>query len=297
MEHKIFTSKDANVSKFVFEKNNNFQKDIAVESVLYKYNSYKERTVICCSTQCGCPVGCVFCGTGKFFIRNLTCDEIIEQVDTVLKYIDCNTDDIKKFQIMFMSMGEPFLNYDNLELAIQKLSFKYKNAALLVSTSGPLMPLFNNIDRFISLSKSIKNVGIQFSVHESNDFDRSKLIPTKTSPLEIIGFIGEEWAKQTGRKPYFNYCVHENNSNDKNVIELLKNFNPDVWECTLSVICEKNSTMQNAINEKLDLINSFSEKMIKCGYSIRVFNPAGQDDIGGGCGQLWYFQEWLNKKQ
>ena len=77
----------------------------------------------------------------------------------------------------------------------------------------------------------------------------------------------------------------------------MKNFNPDVWECTLSVICEKNSTMQNAINEKLDLINSFSEKMIKFGYSIRVFNPAGQDDIGGGCGQLWYFQEWLNKKQ
>ena len=102
MEHKIFTSKDANVSKFVFEKKINFKKDIAVESVLYKYNSYRERTVICCSTQCGCPVGCVFCGTGKFFIRNLTCDEIIEQVDTVLKHIDCNTDDIKKFQITFL---------------------------------------------------------------------------------------------------------------------------------------------------------------------------------------------------
>ena len=76
---------------------------------------------------------------------------------------------------------------------------------------------------------------------------------------------------------------------------MLENFNPNVWECTLSVICEKDNTMQNAINEKLELIKSFSEKMVNAGYSIRVFNPAGQDDIGGGCGQLWYFQQWLNE--
>lgn len=295
MEHKRFISKDSNVSKFVFEGKHGNSRDIAVEAVLYKYNSYKDRTVICCSTQCGCPVGCVFCGTGKFFIRNLTCEEIVEQIETVLTYIDCNTDEINKFQIMFMSMGEPFMNYDNLELAIIALAEKYKNAELLVSTSAPFMPIFNNIDKFVILSKKYDKIGIQFSVHESNDDDRSKLISTKTSPLEIIGFVGDEWAKATGRKPFFNYCVHENNSNNKNVSELLENFNPNVWECTLSVICEKDNTMQNAINEKLELIKSFSEKMVNAGYSIRVFNPAGQDDIGGGCGQLWYFQQWLNE--
>lgn len=295
MEHKRFISKDSNVSKFVFEGKHENSRDIAVEAVLYKYNSYKDRTVICCSTQCGCPVGCVFCGTGKFFIRNLTCEEIVEQIETVLTYIDCNTDEINKFQIMFMSMGEPFMNYDNLELAIIALAEKYKNAELLVSTSAPFMPIFNNIDKFVILSKKYDKIGIQFSVHESNDDDRSKLISTKTSPLEIIGFVGDEWAKATGRKPFFNYCVHENNSNNKNVSELLENFNPNVWECTLSVICEKDNTMQNAINEKLELIKSFSEKMVNAGYSIRVFNPAGQDDIGGGCGQLWYFQQWLNE--
>ena len=295
MEHKRFISKDSNVSKFVFEGKYENRRDIAVEAVLYKYNSYKDRTVICCSTQCGCPVGCVFCGTGKFFIRNLTCEEIVEQIETVLTYIDCNTDEINKFQIMFMSMGEPFMNYDNLELAIIALAENYKNAELLVSTSAPFMPIFNNIDKFVILSKKYDKIGIQFSVHESNDDDRSKLISTKTSPLEIIGFVGDEWAKATGRKPFFNYCVHENNSNNKNVSELLENFNPNVWECTLSVICEKDNTMQNAINEKLELIKSFSEKMVNAGYSIRVFNPAGQDDIGGGCGQLWYFQQWLNE--
>jgi 23S rRNA (adenine2503-C2)-methyltransferase len=53
--------------------------------------------------------------------------------------------------------------------------------------------------------------------------------------------------------------------------------------------------MKNAIERKLDLIQRFSQKMVRAGYPVRVFNPAGQDDIGGGCGQLWYFQEWIKK--
>jgi 23S rRNA (adenine2503-C2)-methyltransferase len=88
MKHKIFQSSDTNVSKFVFEWDK--PKGIA-ESVLYRYGSYEQRTVICCSVQSGCPVGCVFCGTGKFFIRNLSKQEIVEQVDTCLSTIDCKT--------------------------------------------------------------------------------------------------------------------------------------------------------------------------------------------------------------
>ena len=107
---------DNNVSKFVFSKKN----DIVVESVLYKYGSYGERTVICCSTQCGCPVACTFCGTGNNFIRNLTVDEILYQIDyvikeKVLKEIE-TTQKIKKFQIMFMSMGEPMFNFSNIQM-------------------------------------------------------------------------------------------------------------------------------------------------------------------------------------
>lgn len=288
MRHKIFYSTDTNVAKFVFEKEN----DIAVEAVLYRYNSYKQRTVICCSTQCGCPVGCTFCGTGKFFKRNLTYNEIVEQVQTALSTIDCDTNDIEKFQIMFMSMGEPFLNYSNLKDAIIVLNKLYPNAQLLVSTSAPVA-IRKHLWDFIQLSQGIDKIGIQFSVHESNFIDRDKLIPTPTLTPSAIGEIGESWASYVGRKPFFNYCVHEHNSTERNVAELLKSFDPNVWECTLSVICEKDSTMQNAINDKLDLIKSFSKKMADAGYSLRVFNPAGQDDIGRGCGQLWYFQEWL----
>ena len=131
---KKFESSDTNVSKFVFE----FNKSAIAEAVLYRYESYKKRTVICCSVQSGCPVGCTFCGTGKFFIRNLTSSEIIYQVKKCLESIDCNSNEIEKFQIMFMSMGEPFLSdWENFTHSIRRLHEDYPNAELLVSTSAP----------------------------------------------------------------------------------------------------------------------------------------------------------------
>ena len=196
MECQIFESSNKDVKKFVFKKDKeDGSKDIAVEAVLYKYGNYATRTVICCSTQCGCPVGCSFCGTGKFFVRNLTADEICEQVDTVLSAIDCDTSIIKKFQIMFMSMGEPFLNYINLEDAIRSLHEKYPNAQLLVSTSAPSI-IKNNFDAFISLSKEIDKVGLQFSVHESLNENRKKLIAWGSSTLEEISEYGEKFTKE-----------------------------------------------------------------------------------------------------
>ena len=69
-----------NVWKYIFED----EKSI-VETVLYKYNSFNERTVICCSVQSGCPVGCTFCGTGKNFVKNLTKEEIVNQIKYVFE--------------------------------------------------------------------------------------------------------------------------------------------------------------------------------------------------------------------
>ena len=296
MRYKIFKSSDTNVSKFVFETeyNSNYKPAIA-EAVLYRYGSYKERTVICCSVQSGCPVGCTFCGTGKFFVRDLTYAEIVEQVDTILKNIDCNSDEIKKFQIMFMSMGEPFLNYFNVEYAIEELGSKYPNAQLLISTSAP-HTLWAAMSEFIELSRRIPQVGLQFSVHESTDEARAKLIPTRTSTLRQIAAAGEFWAANTGRKPFFNYCVHENNNTEEDAERLFKLFRTDVWETTLSVICEKDESVKNSIDRQVSLIKNFNERLCELGFSTRIFNPAGQDDIGGGCGQLWYFQEWLENK-
>ena len=296
MNCKIFDSSNKDVRKFVFTKDKeDGTKDIAVEAVLYKYESYATRTVICCSTQCGCPVGCSFCGTGKFFIRNLTWEEICEQVNTVLSTIDCETSEIKKFQIMFMSMGEPFLNYKNLETAIIVLHQKYPNAQLLISTSAPIT-MRNHFDEFIALSQDIDKVGLQFSVHESLDENRKRLIPSNSMSLKEIAHYGELWAKSVGRKVYYNYCVHPGNDSEEDANRLIELFDPACWETTLSVICEKSESVKSSIERQLEIINKFADYLTKKGASLRIFNPAGQDDIGGGCGQLWYFQDWLKNK-
>ena len=109
---KRIDSKDLNVSKYVFTADN-----AVAESVLYKYPTYEDRTVICCSTQSGCPVGCRFCGAGDYFVRSLTADEIISQPDYLLQSNGIDASKIKKFQIMVMSMGEPLLNFKELEKA------------------------------------------------------------------------------------------------------------------------------------------------------------------------------------
>ena len=300
---KVFESSDKNVMKFVFEKNADWidtrcerkNKTIIAEAVLYKYPTYEDRTVICCSVQSGCPVGCSFCGTGKFFIRNLTVSEIEMQVVEIINYIKVDTNNIKKFQIMFMSMGEPMLNVDNLTEAIKNLNYRYNNAQLLISTSAPANS-YKEISKIIDVSKKIDKVGLQFSVHESTDEARKRLIPTETSTLRQISALGELWASYSERKPFFNYCVHEGNNTVFDAKTLASILDPNVWEVTLSVICEKDESVKNSIERQLKMIHEFEKHMLSQGFSIRVFNPAGQDDIGGGCGQLWYFQEWLKKR-
>lgn len=282
-------SSDSSVSKFVFTSDS-----VAVESVLYKYPTFEDRTVICCSTQSGCKVGCKFCGAGNFFARNLTTDEIISQPVHLLESTNVDVVKIKKLQIMFMSMGEPFNNYSNLKEAIVKLHILYPNAALLISTSAP-QTIHNNFDDFIELSHLIDKIGLQFSVHESSDIARKLLIPTKTCLLTEIGELGSRWAKRTGRRPFFNYCVHLKNNSDDDIARLKSNFTPSIWQATLSVICEKDETMVASHNRQLEMVVDFSARMLLAGYSTRTFNPAGQDDIGGGCGMLWHVQSWARK--
>ena len=113
--------------------------------------------------------------------------------------------------------------------------------------------------------------------------------------LAEISHAGTLWHIATGRKPFFNYCVHEENGTNDDVNRLLHNFSPDIWEATISVICEKNEGLPSRTEYQRNLADAFSEKMLGAGYNVRVFDPAGQDDIGGGCGQLWFVQNWMKK--
>lgn len=291
MDYKVFESSEGNVFKYVFTDT-----DMVAEAVLYRYKSFHERTVICCSTMSGCPVGCKFCGTGNKFIRNLTADEICNQIHSVLEHQNlqnsiCNA---KRFQIMFMSMGEPMLNWDNVELAIKKLHSSFSNAELLLSTIAPTT--HEAYGRLIQLSKEIDKVGLQFSIHKSTDSERNKLIPYEDKlSLRQIRDLGIVWWRETGRHPYLNYCIDGTNNTPEDSERLMNLFSPTIFNFTFSVICSKDENMKEAGFKNLDTIRHFEEEFLLNGYNTRIFDPAGQDDIGGGCGQLWYVQQWVKE--
>lgn len=280
-------SGNENVWKYVFETNS-----AVAESVLYRYLSFENRTVICCSTQSGCPVGCRFCGAGDSFVRSLSSAEIVAQVAHLFadKHIDSSR--VERLQIMFMSMGEPLLNFAELSQAIRELNRQYPQAALLISTSAPRV----DYEPVRHLSVEVPKVGLQFSVHESSDAARDALIPFRAKlSLEQIAREGEAWGAATGRRPFFNYCAHEKNVSEQDVQRLNALFDPAVWECTVSVVCERTETVAAANERQRDLAAGFMEKMMARNYSCRMFDPAGQDDIGGGCGQLWFVQQWMQQ--
>jgi len=291
---KRFDGGEGNVWKYVvhFDK----PTPAIAEAVLYRYGSFNERTVACCSVQSGCPVGCTFCGTGKKFIRNLSTSEIVQQVIEVFKdqgIADIN-DNCAKLQIMFMSMGEPFLNYNSVSLAIEQLHDLYPNAELLVSTIAPMKPM--NLNDFITLSKRCSKVGLQFSIHASDDTKRNALIPYNKLSLVELRNYGTQWWHKTGRKPYINYCVTED-FNYYDMRRLHQLFPTNVFNVTLSVLCSTEETMKEAGYRDIQRIRWIADEFMSLGYNVRVFDPAGQDDIGGGCGQLWYVQQHLLRSQ
>ncbi len=282
---EVFEDSAEHVKKFVFT-----QEDSIAEAVLYRYPDYQTRTVVCFSVQSGCPMGCNFCGTGKFFVRNLTKEEIIAQVETCLKDTGVDGATMKRLQLMSMSMGEPLFNQVNLIAAYEFLSAKYPNAELLISSAAPRI----DIEPLLSFAQRNNKVGLQFSIHESSDEARNKLIPfdKKYSLSEIAG-LGMTFHTLTGRKAFFNYCAHEGNSSDADADRISRLFSTNFWNATVSVICSKDATGAIKSTPKArDQATEFSGKLVERGFDVRVFDPAGQDTIGGGCGQLFATQKW-----
>lgn len=282
---KRIASKEENVFKYVFEADN-----AVAESVLYKYPTFEDRTVVCCSTMSGCPIGCRFCGAGDYFVRSLTTEEIVDQPEHLFRDMNINTENVDRLQIMFMSMGEPMLNLKALIPAMEILNEKHPRAALLVSTSAPKL----NYEPFYEVAERISTIGLQFSVHESTDEARNKLIPFANKfTLEEIAEEGTKFYERTGRTPFFNYCAHEGNTSQEDADRIHNLFNPSIWQATISVICERDESVAAANQRQRQLALDFMNKLNQYGYSTRCFDPAGQDTIGGGCGMLWFVQDWM----
>jgi len=142
-----------------------------------------ERWMIGVSVMSGCPCQCKFCATGQMpNWRSLTAEEIVDQVDFVLKLNSfCDPDKSKEFKINYTRMGEPFLNLENVRKAIGVLSKRFPNIHHYVSTIGIKNSDFSWIKGKVTL---------QVSLHSLDEKRRNWLIPWPSKmTIEELGKI------------------------------------------------------------------------------------------------------------
>ena len=247
----------------------------AIETVLMEYHHGK---TVCVSSQVGCKMGCKFCAsTGIPFVRNLTAGEIVEQILAV-------EDDIKSTisNIVFMGIGEPLDNYENVIKAIKILNnqkgLNIGARHISVSTSGVVPKIYD-------LAKENIQCTLSVSLHATNNKKRSSMMPVNNAyNIEELIKACKDYIKVTNKRVSFEYALAKDNNDNledaKELVNLLK-----------GMLCHVNLIPINKI-ENGKFTKSSSENIIKFrdylnehGIVATIRRELGSD-IDAACGQL-----------
>ena len=247
----------------------------AIESVLMEYHHGK---TICVSSQVGCKMGCKFCAsTGIPFIRNLTSGEIVEQILAVEEDIQD-----KISNIVFMGIGEPLDNYDNVINAIRIINnpkgLNIGARHISVSTSGLVPRIYDLIKENIQCTLSI-------SLHATNNEKRSSMMPVNNVyNIEELMKACREYIKITNKRISFEYALaKDNNDNLEDAKELVKLLHGMLCHVNLIPINKiENGKFSKSSNEN---IIKFRDYLNDHGIVATIRRELGSD-IDAACGQL-----------
>jgi len=266
--------------------------NLQIESVLMKH--LDGRNTVCVSSQVGCPLGCLFCATGRMgFKRNLTSDEIIEQVIFFNRWLKIDRHRVsiqaqRVTNVTYMGMGEPFLNYDNVLRAIRILNdkeyFDIGARLISVSTAG----IIEAIKKF---SEEGLQVNLAISLHAPNDKLRKSLMPIdKKYPLEAVLKAVDGYIKKTNRQVMFEYVFIKGvNDSDECARELAKLVKKPLYYVNLILY---NATPSAGSGQAGIFKPSTSERVEKFKAILKknkiVFSQRYRfgDDIQAACGQF-----------
>ena len=237
------------------------------------------RATICLSSQVGCKYGCSFCASAPFgFVRNLKASEILDEVIRVKSYHP----GVPVTNLVFMGIGEPMDNYDNVLKAIRVFNdpeaFNIGARRITLSTCG----IIPGIDR---LKSEKLQVELSVSLHSAKDDVRSKLVPVnKKYPIkELIPACGD-YTAETGRVITFEYVLMkgENASTDdaRALVKLLKGI-----KCKVNVISYNNIAAGGYVQPDSGDVRMFMDTLKAGGVSATRRKSKGED-IDAGCGQL-----------
>ena len=187
-----------------------------IETVLMIHKD--KRNTVCVSSQVGCPMACIFCATGKMgFKRNLATSEIVEQVLFFARYLKKKNQKIDN--IVFMGMGEPFLNYDAVLEAIRTINAK---DGLNIGARHISISTVGIIDGIEKLANEPLQVNLAISLHAPNDRLRAKIVPANEKySIDLILRTVYRYVEKTNRRVMFEYIMIDGlNDSDAQAREL-----------------------------------------------------------------------------
>ena len=247
----------------------------AIESVLMEYHFGR---TVCVSSQIGCKMGCKFCAsTGIPFIRNLTSGEIVEQIIAIEQ--DTN---VKISNVVFMGIGEPFDNYDNV-INAKKLLNNQKGLNIgarhiSISTSGLVPKIYQFADENVQCTLSI-------SLHSANNETRSSMMPVNNAyNIEELIKACKYYIEKTNKRISFEYALaKDNNDNQKAADELINLLHGMLCHVNLIPINKiENGKYSKSSNEN---IIKFRDYLNSKGITATIRRELGSD-IDAACGQL-----------
>jgi 23S rRNA (adenine2503-C2)-methyltransferase len=246
-----------------------------IESV---YMPMRDRTSVCLSSQAGCAVGCTFCVTGFFGAgRNLTPSEMLGQFFIVQREHDVP---FEMMNVVFMGMGEPLLNFDNLVTTLEILYTNIAPKRITVSTSG----IIPGVE---ALAKLDRRPNLAVSINAPDQKRREEIMPiTKKYPLPELMAALRKYPTEKGRDITIEYV-------------LLAGYNDAVKDAVaLARLIRGLNAKVNAIpfNEDANLpgwmkrpgdkaIDAFADTLVQQGAQVTVRRSKGRE-IAAACGQL-----------
>lgn len=249
-----------------------------IEAVLMFYDV---RRTICVSTQVGCAIGCAFCATGKSgFTRDLSAGEIVAQVLHFARDLASRGERITN--VVYMGMGEPFLNYDAVMKSIRILNdhegFNLGARSFTISTVG-IVP---GIERFTAENSQ---VNLAISLHAGDDQLRTRLVPiNERYPLGSLMAACRDYVRKTHRRLTFEIAlidgVNDSTSDAQEIAKLIS-----------GMLCHVNLIPLNPIPGSIfrpsprERVDAYEQKLTSAGITTTVRMGRGVN-ISAGCGQL-----------
>ncbi|HSN95272.1 MAG TPA: 23S rRNA (adenine(2503)-C(2))-methyltransferase RlmN [Anaerolineaceae bacterium] len=267
-------SRDGNTEKVLFK----CLDGSLIETVLMRF---ERRNSVCISTQVGCPMGCVFCSTGQMgFQRNLSSGEILAQVVYFQRLMHAEGEAVRN--IVYMGMGEPFLNYEQVSKSLDALTDPERlgigSRKITVSSVGVL-------PKIAKFGTDHPQVNLAISLHAPNDELRSQLLPAnRIYPLHALMKTCREYVEATHRKLTFEYAlidqVNDTPEHAQEFADLVQGM-----LCIVNLIALNPSKDYPTPGSSREKVEAFRQILVDNGVQVTVRLRRGIE-IKAGCGQL-----------